>query len=252
MISVVMIVRDGAATIEKSLDSLSRFQEVVVYDNGSTDGTQQLASAYSNVRLHEGPFEGFGPTKNRAADLARFDWILILDADEALEPSLVDALCAESLDPNTVYLLNFKAFYRDRQVRYCGWNNQKIRRLYNRRTTGFTRAHVHENIQVEGLRVEEFRGGSVLHYSYQSLSDFIAKVDRYSTLYARSNVGLRASSPAKAVLSGLYSFLRTYFLRRGFLDGYVGLVIAFSHMATNFYKYMKLYEANRDLRLGRQ
>lgn len=247
-----MIVRDGAATIQKALESLSRFPDVVVYDNGSTDGSQGLAKGYANVTLHEGPFDGFGAAKNRAADLARFDWILILDSDEALEPSLVDVLLSESLDPNTVYLLNFKAFYRNRQVRYCGWNDQKIRRLYNRRVTRFTSAHVHEIIQVDGLRVEELRGGSVLHYSYLTLSDFILKVDRYSTLYARSNVGLKVSSPAKAVLSGLYSFLRTYLLRRGFLDGYVGLVIAFSHMATNFYKYMKLYEANRGIRLDRE
>ena len=252
MISVVMIVRDGAATLEKALKSLSRFDDVVVYDNGSTDGSQEIAKRFANVRLIDGYFDGFGPTKNRAATLAKHDWVLILDSDEALEPELVDALFSSHLDESTVYLLNFKAFYRDQQVKYCGWNNQKIRRLYNRRVTGFTSAHVHENIQVEGLSVKEFPGGSVLHFSYLSMSDFIEKVDRYSTLYAQSNKGKKTSSPAKAVLSGLYSFFRTYVLKKGFLDGHVGLLIAFSHMATNFYKYMKLYEVNRDLRLGRE
>jgi glycosyltransferase involved in cell wall biosynthesis len=252
MISVVMIVRDGAATLEKALKSLSRFDDVVVYDNGSTDGSQEIAKRFANVRLIDGYFDGFGPTKNRAATLANHDWVLILDSDEALEPELVDALLSSHLDESTVYLLNFKAFYRDQQVKYCGWNDQKIRRLYNRRVTGFTPAHVHENIQVEGLRVQELQGGSVLHFSYLSMSDFIEKVDRYSTLYAQSNKGRKASSPAKAVLSGLYSFFRTYVLKKGFLDGHVGLLIGFSHMATNFYKYMKLYEANRDLRLVRK
>jgi len=252
MISVVMIVRDGAVTLEKALRSLARFDDVVVYDNGSTDGSQEITKRFANVRLIDGYFDGFGPTKNRAAALAKHDWVLILDSDEALEPELVDALLSSRLDDNAVYLLNFKAFYRDQQVKYCGWNNQKIRRLYNRRVTGFSPAHVHENIQVEGLSVREFIGGSVLHFSYLSMSDFIVKADRYSTLYAESNKGKKTSSPLKAVVSGFYSFFRTYVMKRGFLDGHVGLLIAFSHMATNFYKYMKLYEANRDSRLGRK
>ena len=252
MNSVVMIVRDGAATLEKALNSLSRFDDVVVYDNGSTDGSQEIAKRFANVRLIDGYFDGFGPTKNRAAALAKHDWVLILDSDEALDPELVDALLSSRLYDNVVYILNFKAFYRDQQVKYCGWNNQKIRRLYNRRVTRFTPAHVHENIEVEGLSVQEFVGGSVLHFSYLSMSDFIMKVDRYSTLYAESNKGKKTSSPLKAVVSGFYSFFRTYVMKRGFLDGHVGLLIAFSHMATNFYKYMKLYEANRDLRLGRK
>jgi len=82
------------------------------------------------------------------------------------------------------------------------------------------------------------------HYSYMSISDFIIKLDRYSTLFANDNVGKKSSSPAKAFFNGLYSFFRTYILKRGFLDGYAGLIIAFSHFATNFYKYIKLYELN--------
>jgi len=252
MISVVMIVRDGALTIERALRSVTSFDDVVVYDNGSTDGSQVIAKSFSNVRLVEDGFDGFGATKNRAARYAKHDWILILDADEALEPRLIETLHSACLDEGTVYLLDFKAFYRNQQIHYCGWSGQKIRRLYNRKATGFSNAHVHENILVEGMVVKEMGGGSVMHFSYQTLSDFIVKVDRYSSLYAESNCGVKESSPGRAVLSGAYSFFRTYLLKRGFLDGYVGLVISFSHMATNFYKYMKLYEANRDLRLGRK
>jgi len=252
MISVVMIVRDGAATLERSLHSLARFDDVVVYDNGSKDKSREIAKGFANVRLFDGYFNGFGPTKNRAALLAKNDWILVLDADEALDEALVETLLAHSLKESTVYRLNFKAFYRDQQVRYCGWNDQKIRRLYNRSVTCFSPAHLHENILIDGLEVQDLRGGSVLHYSYSSMSDFIMKIDRYSSLYAQNNRGKETSSPLMAVTSGIYSFLRTYLIRRGFLDGHVGLVIAFSHMATNFYKYMKLYEANRDLRLDRE
>jgi glycosyltransferase involved in cell wall biosynthesis len=247
-ISAVMIVKNGASTLERALDSLASFSDVVVLDNGSTDESLDIAARYANVQLHQGEFQGFGPTKNAAAGLAKNDWVLILDSDEAVEPALADAMHAAPLDEQTIYLLNFKAFYKDYQVQHCGWNNQKIRRLYHRQHTQFTSNHVHENLIDTGMRLKELPGGSIQHYSYQSLSDFIVKVDRYSTLFAQSNAGEKTASPAKALFNGAYSFFRTYVIKRGFLDGYVGLVIAFSHMATNFYKYMKLYEANRALK----
>lgn len=247
-ISAVMIVKNGAKTLEKALGSLRDFDDVVVLDNGSTDGSQEIARRYPNVQLHEGQFEGFGPTKNKAAALAKHEWVLIIDSDEAVEAALAQAMHTKTLDPSTIYVLNFKAFYKDYQVKHCGWNNQKIRRLYHRRHTQFTPSHVHENLIDTGMRLEELKGGSMLHYSYQGLSDFIVKVDRYSTLFAESNKGKKQANPMKAIVNGVYSFFRTYVIKRGFLDGYVGLVIAFSHMATNFYKYIKLYEANKFLK----
>jgi glycosyltransferase involved in cell wall biosynthesis len=244
--SAVMIVRDGAKTIQRSLQSLVNFDDVVVYDNGSCDGTQEIARSFVNVRVIEGAFVGFGLTKNVAIEQALHDWILVIDADEVLEPELSACLLQTEFDPNSIYRLNFKAYYKERQIRYCGWNNQKIRRVFHRKQTRFNANHVHEDLLTDGMRIEDLVSGSIRHYSYHSISDFIAKVDRYSTLFAESNKGKRASSPAKAFFNGLYSFIRTYFFKRGFLDGYPGLVIAFSHMATNFYKYIKLYEANRE------
>jgi len=91
-ITPVIIVRDGAATLAGTLDSLRQFDEVLVFDNGSTDGSRDLARAYANVRLEEGEFVGFGPTKNKAVSLARTDWILSLDSDEALDAALLQAL----------------------------------------------------------------------------------------------------------------------------------------------------------------
>lgn len=244
-ISAVMIVRDGDKTIERSLKSLAGFEEVIVYDTGSVDRTIEIANTFNNVRQISGIFEGFGPTKNKAAGYAKNDWVLIVDSDEVLEDSLAQAMHTQILNPKTVYLINFKAFYKDRQIRYCGWNDQKIRRLYHKQNTCFSANYVHENLIESGMKLEELKGGSILHYSYQTLSDFIVKIDRYSTLFAQNNQGLKNASPSKAFLNGIYSFFRTYVIKRGFLDGYVGLVIAFSHMATNFYKYIKLYEENK-------
>lgn len=244
-VSAVMIVKNGAKTIRKTLDSLSAFEDVIVYDNGSTDGTMTIAKEYPNVHWIEGFFDGFGTTKNRAASYAKHDWILIIDSDEVVDEGLLHALQTKKLDPKTIYIVNFLAYYKEIPIKYCGWNNQKIRRLYNQSMTHFNDNAVHENIIDEGM-TKVLIEGNMKHYSYGSISDFIVKLDRYSTLFAQDNAGKRHSSPAKAFFNGLYSFFRTYILKRGFLDGYVGLIIAFSHAATNFYKYIKLYEMNLD------
>ena len=246
-ISVVVLAKNSEKTLEKTLLSLKEFDDVVVYDNGSTDSSIQIAKSFSNVNLVEGELKGFGWTKNKASTYAKYDWILVIDSDEVVDKQLLQELKNKTLDKNIVYKLNFKAFYKDIQVKYCGWNNQKIKRLYNKNVTSYNSNDVHEDIITNGLRIEELKG-NVEHYSYHSISEFIIKADRYSTLFAKNNVGKKSSSPAKAFFNGLYSFFRTYILKKGFKDGYVGLIIAFSHMVTNFYKYIKLYEANKELK----
>ena len=115
-ISVVVLAKNNDNTIKKTLDSLSGFEDVVVYDNGSTDNTMQIASDYSNVNLIQGEFKGFGWTKNKAVSFAKNDWVLIIDSDEVVDNELFNILHSKKLDKNTVYQLNFKAFYKDIQV----------------------------------------------------------------------------------------------------------------------------------------
>ncbi len=244
-ISAVVLVKNNENTLSATLQSLRAFDDVVVYDNGSTDQSMEIARSYPNVNLVEGEFKGFGWTKNHAASFAKNDWVIIVDSDEVVDETLLQTLQTKSLDDHTVYLLNFKAFYKNIQVKHCGWNDQKIKRLFHKKVTQYNDNDVHEDIITEGLAVEVLEG-NMEHYSYHSMSEFIIKADRYSTLFAKNNVGKRASSPLKAFFNGGYSFIRTYILKRGFLDGYVGLLIAYSHMVTNFYKYLKLYEMNKE------
>lgn len=244
-ISAVVLAKNNDNTLKKTLESLKTFDDVVVYDNGSIDKTISIAKSFDNVNLVEGEFNGFGWSKNKAASYAKNDWIIIIDSDEVIDHELLTILQSIKLDINTVYKLNFKAFYKDIQVKYCGWNNQKIKRLYNRQKTKYNDNDVHEDIIIDGLNIEVL-GGNVEHYSYHTISQFVIKADHYSTLFAKNNAG-KKSSPLKAFLNGMYSFIKTYFFKRGFLDGYIGLVISYSHMVTNFYKYIKLYELNKEL-----
>lgn len=246
-ISAIVLVKNNENTLSATLQSLEAFDDVVVYDNGSIDSSKKIASSYANVTLIEGEFNGFGWTKNTAASFAKHDWVIIVDSDEVVDNTLLQTLQSKVLDENTVYQLNFKAFYKDIQVKHCGWNDQKIKRLYNRKVTKYNNNDVHEDVITDSLSVELLEG-NMEHYSYHTISEFIIKADRYSTLFAKNNVGKRSSSPLKAFFNGAYSFIRTYIFKRGFLDGYVGLIIAYSHMVTNFYKYIKLYEMNKELK----
>jgi len=242
-ISVVIIVKDGEKTIKSTLDALSQFSDVVVYDNGSTDNTLDIVGAYPNINLIQGDFLGFGMTKNKATTYAKNDWILSLDADEVLDVNFLINLENLVLNQTTVYQIFRRNFYQQKHIAHC-WNNDKIVRLYHRQTTCFNDKKVHESVRVKTLDMALLTG-FVNHYPYNSISDFIKKIDIYSSEFAFDNAGKKSSSPIKAIVSGGFSFFKTYVLKRGFLDGYPGLIIAFSHMATNFYKYIKLYELNQ-------
>ncbi len=245
-ISCVMIAKDAEATLSKVLDALQEFEEVIVYSNNSTDNTDIIAQGYSNVKLINGEFLGFGPTKNKAAAIASNDWIFSLDADEVVTLEFVENLKKVSLDDKTLYTILRTNYYKDSQIKHC-WGDDVIVRLYNKTKTSFTDKKVHEKIIVDGFTIEPIKG-VVKHFPYSTITDFIIKLDRYSTIFAQDNVGKKSSSPLKALLNAKFSFIKTYFFKRGFLDGYAGLVIAFSHMATNFYKYIKLYELNKELK----
>ena len=243
-ISCVIIVKNADSTIKQTLDSLNSFRDVVVYDNGSTDNTLKIIKNYENINLVQGDFSGFGPTKNKALSFAKNEWILSLDADEILSDEFINNLKNIDLDEQTIYSILRENYYKNIHVKHC-WGNDIIIRIFNRTKTQFTNEKVHEKVIDNDFKTEQIKG-AVKHYPYSTITDFIIKLDRYSTIFANDNAGKKSSSPLKAILNAVFSFIKTYFFKKGFLDGYAGLVIAFSHMATNFYKYIKLYELNKN------
>ena len=243
-ISCVIIAKNAATTLQNTLNSLSNFNDIVIYNNGSTDNTEGIARSYPNVNLVQGEFIGFGPSKNKAASFAKNDWILSLDADEVLSSEFIQNLQQTALDENCIYTILRENFYQSKNIKHC-WGNDILARIYHKNKTAFTDKEVHESIMTDGFNLLAING-SINHYPYATISDFIIKLDRYSSLYAKDNTGKKKSSPLKAIFNAHFAFFKTYFLKKGFLDGYPGLLIAFSHMATTFYKHMKLYEINKN------
>ncbi len=247
IISAIIISKNAEHTIGKTLDSLADFDEVIVLDTGSTDQTLKIVRSFPNVKLYHSDFCGFGRSKNRAASLATNDWVLSIDADEVLSQELKDEI--KNLQPikGCVYTLKRCNFYGDRQIKHSGWGSESIVRIYHRNETSFIEKLVHEFILSEGLKIHTLTS-KLNHYSYRSISDFTKKREFYSDLFSLEQKGKKKSSGLIAFVHAFYSFFSTYFFKKGFLDGYLGLLIAVSNAHVAFLKYIKLYEANLRLK----
>ncbi|CDR34503.1 glycosyltransferase family 2 protein [Criblamydia sequanensis] len=246
-ISFTILTKNSEKTIKATLESLQDFEEVLIYDNGSTDETIKIAKTYNNTKVFEGVFEGFGKTHNTASSLAKNDWIFSIDSDEILSPGLIQELLRLKLEENTVYAVSRKNFYNGKWIHSCGWHPDFQYRLYNRRKTCFTNAEVHEQIKVNLAQIK-YLSQPLFHTSYQNLSDFLSKMQHYSELFAKENAGRKRSSPWKALLHGSFAFFKSYFLKNGVTNGYEGFVISSYNGITAFYKYLKLFEKNQSLK----
>lgn len=243
MISATILTKNSEETLATCLKALERFDEVIVLDTGSTDLTMDIARTFPNVKVFEAPFEGFGPLHNLAAEHASNDWILSLDSDEVLSEELANEILSQNLSEKSVYSFPFHNYFNGKHIRGCGWFPDRHTRLYNKKTTHFSDDFVHEKILTKGLKEVKLTH-PVKHYSYRSISDFLKKMENYSSLFAQQNRQKKSASLLKALLKGSYTFFKSYFLQKGFLDGREGFIISNYNAQTTFYKYLKLEELN--------
>lgn len=246
MISITMLTRDSARFLDQALAALREFDEIIVLDNGSTDNTIEIAGRYPNVKIVQHEFIGFGPLKNLAAQAAKNDWVLNVDSDEVMTPELSQEIRTAELNPSNVYIIPILNHYRGKPIYGCGWGWRKAR-LYNRIRTRFRDSRVHERPEIpDGMREIDIFRHSLHHYMYNSVHQLLHKMQLYSTLFAEQHVGRRKSGVVAATLHALWTFIRDYFLRRGFMDGAEGWLICVTAANVVFYKYLKLREANEN------
>jgi glycosyltransferase involved in cell wall biosynthesis len=251
-LSVVIVCKNEAAVIAATLKSLEGVtDDIVVYDNGSTDNTVAIARQ-SPANVHEGTWEGFGKTKQKANALAKYDWILSLDADESIDEELNKSLL--SLHPpneETVYSIRFKNFLGNKYLRHGEWGTDAHIRLFNRKTVKWDDAPVHERLvlppNVNVLKLDGF----VLHRTMKDVHDYARKMVHYAMLGAdRYYRDGKRSSWLKIRLSPAFNFFNYYILKLGFLDGYEGYVCAKMTAYYTFLKYSRLKELNRAKQKG--
>ena len=268
-LSVIIITLNEAGHIAECLDSVAFADEVVVVDSGSGDGTREIARTKGAKVVLTDDWPGFGPQKNRALELATCDWVLSIDADERVTPelaveireilrapapapaaarcdapALVPSATADSGGFATAYRIARLSNFGGRWIRHSGWWPDHVLRLFRRGTARFKDVAVHESV-VTDLPVATLKA-HFLHYPYASLEHFIAKINHYSSEAAAM---MHARGKRTTVLGAWghasWTFVRIYVLRRGFLDGREGFILAAMGAAGSFFRYTKLLFLNR-------
>src|SRR6204780_4913453 len=238
-ISAAIITYNEERNIPRSLESLRCCDEVVVVDSGSTDRTVELATKLG-ARVIDSNWRGYAGQKNYASSQCEHDWVLSLDADEALSEALEGEIWQiKKYGPKfDAYTMPRLAQYLGRWILHSGWYPDRKVRLYHREKAKWVGDFVHESVQVRG-RVGHFES-NLLHFTCDSLSEHLRTMDRYTTLAAEELVFRKTSLGWRhLIVDPTWTFLKTYFVQAGFLDGVEGLTIAYMAALYTFLKYAK-------------
>ena len=241
MISVIIITKNEAHHIASCLNSVAWADEIIILDSGSTDETVTICKKYTpHVYLTDWP--GFGPQKQRALEKATGEWIFSIDADEVVSQQLEDEI------KHAVKSAEFDGYQVPRLSNFCGkamhhsgwWPDYTVR-LFRKKSGKFSLVPVHEKVHVEGV-IGKLKN-PLLHDTYETLEEAISKMNQYSSLSAKMLFDEeKKSSLGKALVKTAWSFIRTYFVKAGFLDGKHGLMLAILNSEGTYYKYIKLLE----------
>lgn len=240
-ISATIISLNEADNIRDCLESLQFVDEIIVVDSGSTDRTEEICRSFPNVRFFHQSWLGYGKQKNYAANLAQYDWILNLDADERVSVPLRQSIEQTVFVDFSAARMARENYFGDCWIKYCGWYPDYNTRLYNRRQCKFSERLVHETLECEGVIATLH--GNLVHRSYRNISDYIQRMDRYSSLAAQELVS-NGKTPGliAMIVHSSAMFVKMYFLRRGFLQGGVGLLLSVLYAQYTFCKYAKARE----------
>ncbi|MFY7790985.1 MAG: glycosyltransferase family 2 protein [Polynucleobacter sp.] len=245
-LSAILITRNEEANLEDCLASLDGLaDQIVVVDTQSTDRTLAIAQKYGALVDTPADWPGFGPQKNRALDLATGDWVLSLDADERLTAELRMEIKGVLEKPQAnCYAIPRLSWYCGRFMRHSGWTPDYVDRLFKRGSARFSNDLVHERL-IPHDSVMKLKN-QMLHYSFMNQAQVQEKMQRYSTASAQQAFAKgKTASPLKAILHGTWSFIRTYVIRAGFLDGPQGFSLACSNAQGTYHRYMKLWRLNQ-------
>ncbi|HXG94523.1 MAG TPA: glycosyltransferase family 2 protein [Blastocatellia bacterium] len=245
-ISAIVITFNEERNIADALRSLKWADEIIVVDSQSTDRTVEIARGFTDkVITREWP--GYSAQKNFAASQAAHDWIFSLDADERVTDELareIESLKRAGNADASAFEMPRLANYLGRWIKHSGWYPDYKIRLYDRRVSQWRGDYVHESLEVKG-KVKRLKG-KILHFTVESASDHHLRIDRYTTLAAeQAHAQGKRASVAALIFSPLATFIRSYILKLGFLDGLQGLAIARFAAYYAFLKNLKLWEMEK-------
>jgi glycosyltransferase involved in cell wall biosynthesis len=243
-LSVYIIAYNEEDKIRDAIQSVSWADEIVVADSFSTDRTTEIAKDLG-ARVVQIPFKGFGDLRNQAISACTHDWIFSLDSDERCTPSAGEEIRTIIADPDRkdAYYVPRRNYFMGKWIRHGGYYPDfRQPQLFRKGTLRFMNDAVHERYEVISEKSCGTLAADIDQIPFRNLEEILHKANRYSTLGAekleesRKETGMWA-----AVFHGLWAAFSIYVLKRGFLDGWAGFVIAFSNFEGTFYKYAKFH-----------
>jgi glycosyltransferase involved in cell wall biosynthesis len=241
-VSVVLITYNEEGKVRAALESARWADEIVVVDSYSTDRTTDICREFTD-RVYIEKWRGFSGQKSYAVGLAKNDWVFVLDADERI----TDSLAAEVRDVmkngpgKDGYRCARRNHFMGREIKYGGWYPDYSVRLFDRRKGAFKARSVHEAVEVKGE--VGCLNNPMLHYTYDGVSDYLKRMDRYSALAAdEMNKEGRRAGALDLTIRPVMTFIKMFIIKQGIRDGFYGLVLAMLYSFYTFSKYAKLWE----------
>lgn len=244
-LSVVIITRNEEKNIYRCLTSVNKIaDDIVVIDSGSVDKTEEICLK-AGARFISKTWEGYAKTKNFANQQAHYDWILSLDADEELSEELQNEILKIKINPKTHYFIfNRITNYCGQWIKNCGWYPDYKLRIFDRRYAQWEGEYVHEKLKVNEKNAQIVKlKGLCHHYSFNSISDHILQINKYSDLAAQQMFDQnRKPWLIIGYFKAVFTFFNRYFLKKGFLDGKFGFIICYNTAFAKYLRYAKLVE----------
>ncbi|WP_225181658.1 glycosyltransferase family 2 protein [Pectobacterium aroidearum] len=249
-LSIGIITKNESELIEECLQSVNWADEIIVVDSGSTDSTVEIAHRYGAKVYHYDDWPGYGKQRQRAQSHASGDYIFFIDADERVTPelrqSIESVLSKSNLDDKIVYSCARQNLFLGRFMKHSGWYPDKVLRLYANKHYQYNNNSVHESLDYGDAPVQHL-SGDLKHLTCRDFSIFQEKQLRYASAWAKERSAKGKSCSYIAIFThAIFSFLKTWLFRAGFLDGKQGLLLAFVNAQYTFNKYTELWSINNN------
>ncbi len=239
-ISVCIICKNEEKNIGQCLEAVSWADEIIVVDSGSTDKTIEIAKEFTDKIFIHNDWQGFGMQRQRAEQHASNDWVFALDCDEVVSDALKEEIlfAVKQAKREQVFYLNRLTNFCGQYIYHSGWYPDKIARIYNKTVYQYNSNLVHESVACKGCE-RKYLKNNLIHFQYEDLFLYINKRNNYAQISASGKLKKgKKSGIGKAFSSAIFAFIRHYFLKKGFLDGRLGFVIAVIQMQYTFNKYL--------------
>ena len=221
--------------------------EILIVDSFSKDKTKEISLSYPNVRFVENPFEGHIQQKNVALKMANHPWVLSLDADEALTEELQQSILAIKSNPlHKGFSLNRLTYYCGHWVKYCGWYPDTKTRLVLREAAEWRGVNPHDRLDlIDNSTIGQLKG-DLLHYSYYTAEQHYKQIEYFGDIAAKELYD-KGKSTNYLVIYGKTAaqFIKSFFIKKGFLDGQTGWLISKRSAYATYRKYSKLLDLNK-------